>query len=94
MSETEAATNNGDPRQTAIGSARQGTYDEQLHAAVLVGGADALEAAVTLMERHDPTSLQQARELVGAEAELSPAAREVLGEAWDRYFHMKSMSWD
>lgn len=57
-------------------------------------GRDAVEAAVALMERQDPDSLEQALSPVPNGAELSPGCREVVAEAWDRYFHIRSMPWD
>jgi hypothetical protein len=72
----------------------QTTCDERLRIRVICGGPDALDAAIALMERRDPSSLEQALGLVPNSGELSPRCREVMAEAWDRYFHMKSMPWD
>ncbi len=55
---------------------------------------DAVEAAVTLMERHDPNTLEQALDLVPSVTTSPPRCREVVTEAWDRYFHIRSMPWD
>ena len=70
------------------------TCDERLRARVNSGGPDAVEAAVALMERHDPDSLEGALELVPSGADPSTHCQKALAEAWDRYFHMRSMSWD
>lgn len=70
------------------------TYDERLRVRVMSGGPDAVEAAVALMERHDPDSPDVALGLVPDSANLSPACRKALEEGWDRYFHMRGMSWD
>lgn len=75
-------------------SAQQTTYDERLRLRIMHGGPDAVEAAVALMERQDPDSLEQALNIVPNGAELSPGCQEVVAEAWDRYFHIRSMSWD
>jgi hypothetical protein len=74
-------------------STQQTTYDERLRIRVGRGGPAAVKAAVALMERHDPDSLEVALELVGG-TELSPGCDEVVTEAWDRYFHIRNMSWD
>lgn len=73
---------------------RRPTYDDRLRASVMRGGRDAVEAAIALMERHDPDSLEEALKLVPGSADLSPRRQEVLAEAWDRYFHIRNMSWD
>lgn len=70
------------------------TYDDRLRASVMRGGRDAAEAAIALMERHDPDSLEEALGLVPGSADLSPGRQNVLMEAWDRYFHIRNMSWD
>jgi len=72
----------------------QTTYDERLRLRVICCGPDALDAAIALMELQDPCSLEQALGLVPKSGALSPPCREVMVEAWDRYFHMKSMPWD
>jgi|GEM_PF-5433430 len=46
------------------------------------------------MERHDPSTLQQALTLAGDETSLGAASFEIVAEAWDRYFHIRNMSWD
>lgn len=68
--------------------------DERLRASVLAGELDALDAALTLMERHDPRTLREALMLAGDETSLTAASFEVVADAWDRYFHMRHMSWD
>ena len=73
---------------------RRPTYDDRLRASVMRGGGDAVEAAIVLMERRDPDSLEEALELIPGSADLSSGRQKVLVEAWDRYFHMKNMSWD
>ncbi|HET8638747.1 MAG TPA: hypothetical protein VFL89_00710 [Solirubrobacterales bacterium] len=73
---------------------RRPTYDDRLRASIMRGGRDAVQAAVTLMERHDPDSLEEALGLLPDNANLSPGRKKVLAEAWDRYFHIRGMSWD
>jgi hypothetical protein len=70
------------------------TYEEQLCMRILRCGPDAVEAAVALMERHDPTSFEDAQELIPNRADLTPHCQRALTEAWDRYFHISGMSWD
>ena len=79
---------------TLRNSAQQTTYDERLRLRIMHGGRDAVEAAVALMERQDPDSLEQALSIILNGDELSPGCRDVVAEAWDRYFHIKSMPWD
>ena len=61
---------------------------------MLAGEPGALEAALPLMERHDPGTLREALALAGDETSLTAANFEIVAEAWDRYFHMRHMSWD
>lgn len=79
--------------EVATGSGHA-TYDERLRMRILRSGPDAIEAAVALMERHDPDSFDEALELIPSGASLPPRCHEALMEAWDRYFHISSMSWD
>lgn len=81
-------------------SAQQTTYDERLRSRVMRCGPDAVEAAVALMERQDPDSLEQALNIVPKNDENSPRCQEVVEDAWDRYFHtqehvvgLSSMRW-
>jgi hypothetical protein len=55
---------------------------------------DAPAAALELFERHDPGSLDQAVEVACGDGELPPAAFEIVIEAWDRFFHIRSMPWN
>lgn len=71
---------------------RRPTYDDRLRASVMRGRRDAVEAAIALMERHEPDSLEEALGLVPGSA--APGRQNVLIEAWDRYFHIRNMSWD
>ena len=79
---------------TSIEPPRRATYDDRLRVRAMSGGPDAAEAALAMMERHDPCSLEQALELVLEGGELSPRCRNVVVEAWDVYFHIRSMPWD
>ena len=51
---------------------------------MLAGESGALEAALALMERHDPRTLRQALAVAGDETSLNAASFEVVAEAWDR----------
>lgn len=73
---------------------RRATYDALLRVRAMRGGPDAVEAALAMMERHDPISLEQALDLVLEGNEPSPPCRKVVAEAWDLYFHIRSMPWD
>lgn len=54
-----------------------------------------MEAAVALMERFDPGSIEDARNLCSnSSGELSFESQEIVAEAWTRYFHIRNMSWD
>lgn len=68
--------------------------DELLQARILNREPDALEAALSLMERYDPESLRQALWLVDEGRSISPSCFEIVAEAWDRYFHIRNMPWD
>jgi hypothetical protein len=70
------------------------SYEERLRIRVVRGGPDAVKAALALMERHDPASFEQALGLAVHGIEVPPHSREVVAEAWDRYFHIKNMSWE
>lgn len=70
------------------------TYEERLRLRIERGGTDAVDAAVALMERHDPDSLAGALALLPGDAELAPDRQEIVSTAWDRYFHIRAMSWD
>jgi hypothetical protein len=70
------------------------SYEERLRIRVVRGGPDAVTAAVALMERHDPASLEQALGLALHGTEPPPECHEILAEAWDRYFHIRNMSWE
>ena len=75
--------------------ARSGrSYEERLRIRVARGESDAVEAALTLMERHDPASFEQALGLALHGTERPPRGQEVVAEAWDRYFHIRNMSWE
>ncbi len=69
------------------------TYDDRLYAQFMRGGSGSVEAVLTLMERNDPLTFEQARAMI-PDPNLSPERLETIKAAWDRYFHMRSMSWD
>lgn len=73
---------------------RPAACDELLQSRIVNCEPEALEAALALMERHDPKSLQQALWLVDDGREISAPSFEIVAEAWDRYFHIRSMPWD
>ncbi|MGD9734026.1 MAG: hypothetical protein AB7V58_00205 [Solirubrobacterales bacterium] len=74
--------------------AEQSTYEERLRFRVLCCGPDAVEASIAMMERYDPESLEEACSVLLGDGELPPGCHEVVIDAWDRYFHMRDMSWD
>jgi hypothetical protein len=57
-------------------------YDQRLQGSVARCGPDAVTAAIALMERHDPDSLEQALDLVSGAGD-SGRCREIVAEAWD-----------
>jgi hypothetical protein len=75
-------------------TAMNNTYEERLRLRIKRGGAEAVDAALALMERHDPDSLEGALALVLGDAEIAPAQREIVAMAWDRYFHIRAMPWE
>jgi hypothetical protein len=76
-------------------SKRGKTYDDRLRDRLSRGGPDAVEAAIALMERYDPRSIEEARELSSDRpSELSSESQEAVREAWGRYFHIRTMSWE
>ena len=66
----------------------------RLRSRMAAGERDALKAAITLMERHDPRSWEEALALARIEGPAAPASPDVVAEAWDHYFHIRGMSWD
>jgi hypothetical protein len=72
----------------------QSSRDLELRLRILNCRSDAVEAALTLMERHEPGSLPQALDLLGEASPITPSRFEIVAEAWDRYFHIRSMPWD
>jgi hypothetical protein len=54
-----------------------------------------VQAAIALMERYDPRSIEEARGLSSDRpSELSAESQEAVTEAWGRYFHIRTMSWE
>ncbi|MBK5220249.1 MAG: hypothetical protein JJE35_10765 [Thermoleophilia bacterium] len=87
----QARDENLDSERTGRGA----TYDERLRDRLSRCGPDAVEAAIALMERYDPGSIEEARKLSSSRcSELSSDSQEVVAEAWNRYFHIRTMSWD
>ncbi|MGV1050251.1 MAG: hypothetical protein ACOYD4_17190 [Solirubrobacterales bacterium] len=68
--------------------------DELLQARILAREPEAVEAALALMERHDPKTLREALWLVDDGRHVSAPSFEIVAAAWDRYFHIRSMPWD
>ncbi len=82
------------PNRPPAASLRAAACDEILQRRILDVGADAEEAALALMERHDPKSVREALWLVDEGRALSAPVFDVVADAWDRYFHLRSMPWD
>lgn len=82
------------PTSEQFTDAPPATCDELLQSRIVNCEPEALQAALSLMERHDPKSLQQALWLVDDGREISAPSFEIVAEAWDRYFHIRNMSWD
>ncbi|MGC1166891.1 MAG: hypothetical protein WA862_12375 [Solirubrobacterales bacterium] len=71
-----------------------GDCDQRLRLRIARGDRGALQAAITLMERHDPCSWEEALALARGEGPATSGSSDIVAEAWDRYFHMRDMSWD
>jgi hypothetical protein len=71
------------------------SYDRRLARRVLLEERDAVEAAVTLFERREPASLEEAVGLLEAYGEqVTAAAFEHAAEAWNVYWHLRDMPED
>lgn len=68
--------------------------DARLRFRLLDRDDEALSAAMDLLERHDPASLDQALALLADGPPVTPPTFEVLAQAWDRYFHIRNLPWD
>jgi hypothetical protein len=66
-------------------------YDKQLAQRVLDGDNGAVDAALALFERQDPTTLSEAARLIQLHGELSPEAFDGLAQAFDRHWHLRDM---
>ena len=65
--------------------------DKTLARRVLNCQTDAMDAAISIVERHDPATLAEATRLVQAHGPLSPAAYERLTQAFDRHWVLRDM---
>jgi hypothetical protein len=66
-------------------------YDKQLAQRVLDGDNGAVDAALALFERQDPTTLSEAARLIQLHGDLSPEAFDGLAQAFDRHWHLRDM---
>lgn len=78
-------------RATAAGPA---SYEARLARRVLLGGASAPQAAMTLLECHRPETIEAAAALLGEHGRVSVAAFDCLADAWATYQHLKDLGWD
>ena len=70
------------------------SFDERLARRILQGEGNEVQAAVTLFERHDPVTLEDAVGLLEAYGSVTPQAFEHAAEAWDIFWHLRDMPCD
>jgi len=70
------------------------SYDQRLARAVLDNDTNADQAAQTLFERHSPSTLTQAVDLVAPYGPVSPGTLDCISHAYDIYRHARDMPTD
>jgi hypothetical protein len=79
----------------ASGAARRSmSYDARLAERVLLGGKNAEHAAMALLERCQPETLEAAVGLLEGHGALTTQAFDRLADAWATFRHIKHLSWD
>ncbi len=79
----------------ASGTARRSkSYDARLAERVLLGGKNAEQAAMALLERCQPETLSAAVGLLEGHGRLTTHAFDRLADAWGTFRHVKHLSWD
>lgn len=70
------------------------SYEARLAQCVLAGAPGASRAAMTLMERCEPQTVDGAVALVAGQGGLTVDAFDRVADAWETYRHLKHLSWD
>ena len=70
------------------------SYDQRLARTILDGDTGADQAALTLFERHSPSTLTQAVDLVVPYGPVPPKAFDRISHAYDIYRHARNMPSD
>ena len=79
------------PRASVVGSE---SYEARLAQCILVGAPDASQAAMTLLEYRDPSTLDAAVALVANQGTVTEAAFNCIADAWETYRHLRDLGWD
>jgi hypothetical protein len=78
----------------ASAATRSTRYDARLAERVLLGGKNAAEAAMALLERYQPETLEDAVGLLSVHGTLTTEGFDRLADAWATFRHLKHLSWD
>jgi len=70
------------------------SYDARLAQRVLLGGRNAEQAAMALLERCQPETLDAALGLLAGHGRLTADAFDRVADAWTTFRHIKHLSWD
>ncbi len=70
------------------------SYEARLAQSVLAGALGAERAAMTLLERCEPQTVDGAVALVVGQGGLTVDAFDRIADAWETYRHLKHLSWD
>jgi NADPH-dependent ferric siderophore reductase len=76
---------------TAPGSS---SYEARLARRVLLGDASASPAAMELLDRCQPQTIDAAVALLAEQGNVSVDAFDCLADAWTTYRHLIDLSWD
>ena len=82
------------PVSAMSAATRSTSYDAQLAERVLLGGKNAEQAAMALLERCQPETLEDAVGLLARHGRLTGQAFDRLADAWATFRHVKHLSWD
>jgi hypothetical protein len=86
----------GNPAKGLVGVATRSphTYEARLAEKVTDGGPGAVEAALELLERHEPATLLEAVKLVCGDGPCAGFAFDAIADAWGTYHVVRNMPWD
>lgn len=71
-----------------------GTYDQLAAQRVLDETSNAIDAALTLYEKHQPNTLEAAAKLVTAYGTVTPGAFDTISQAFDIYWQLRDTACD